>query len=157
MRKNIISEAQMKDSSFASRQNTTDVNANGNNERITRRQLIEAREKVTIKMQEYFDKYVPSVGKADTVFGEIVRAWNYLHYQLFCNGESPHLSYARDGLISTMDYLNYIIEEDFKCPRYQYGTEYRLYNYGARILLYIERHPELATLKNDYDSRIFRE
>ena len=48
------------------------------------------------KMDELFDELVPSMGKADTEAGEIVRAYNRIAYRYFNDGDKLGIGYGKE-------------------------------------------------------------
>lgn len=57
------------------------------------------------KMGELFDELVPSMGKADTEAGEIVRAYNRIAYRYFNDGDKLGIGYGNETCNAAGRYL----------------------------------------------------
>ena len=57
------------------------------------------------KMDELFKKLVPSMGKADTEAGEIVRAYNRIAYRWFNDGDKLGIGYGNETCNAAGRYL----------------------------------------------------
>lgn len=57
------------------------------------------------KMERLFDELVPSMGKADTEAGEIVRAYNRIAYRWFNDGDRLGIGYGNETCNAAGRYL----------------------------------------------------
>ena len=62
-------------------------------------------EALSKKMDKLFDELVPSMGKADTEAGEIVRAYNRIAYRYFNDGDKLGIGYGNETCNAAGRYL----------------------------------------------------
>lgn len=106
---------------------------------------------------QWFDKYVPSEGKADTVGGEIVRAMTRIIYRFFNDGDMVGISYGNTTCNSSDRYLSTTIAEYKSLDGI---SEYEEDEYSASMLRnhrivfrFLKANPNLFTTPNTFDSR----
>lgn len=106
--------------------------------------------------QKLFDELVPIQGKAKTVAGEIVRAFNRIGYRFLNDGDRIGIEYGKETCNAPARYLQDVIR-DSKIRRQidkMWGTFYKksdIDKLGDMILDYLEDHPELMEKKNNKD------
>jgi len=135
----------------------------------TKRQLLEyARDtKDGKELDKYFDKLVPSQGKAGTLNGEIVRAVNKIGYRWYNDGDKFYEGYGTETAGPSMAFLTKHTEIDpqirdafIKLERAVVGTttDKQYEKFLEALFKYAVRHVELipTTKSNvdmyDYDS-----
>lgn len=124
------------------------------------------------------ESLVPSSGKADTVMGEIVRAWERIAYRTFNDGDVWFCGYGIETLSESVKYLYdtvptfkdsidemvynlrnyYTVDYDNKSiePRGRYDDW--IANVAPRIIVeYLRNNNELITTENTEDSRSYGE
>ena len=109
------------------------------------------------KMNQLFDELVPTDGKADTVAGEIVRAYSRIAYRYYNDGDMLRLGYSKETCNAAGRYLaekvpaaKGLLDDMWGCV---WGKEYEddLLRVGEAILAQLKKHPELKTEKNEED------
>lgn len=118
------------------------------------------------KLEDYGDKLVPAVGKADTVAGELVRAMGRLLYRFYNDGDKVNSGYGQETCNSSFRYLNmklsekdggetaaYAIEELGEGDNLSDGEyEDRLNDGLDEVVRYLDSNPNLQTEVNEEDS-----
>lgn len=131
---------------------------------LARKQAMEKGKELYNKVKDldfegWFDILVPASGKADTVAGEIYRAFSRLDYRYFNDGDVFYEGYGRETCGSDAAYLMetttekiYKILEDMASSndeRYSKG----LIKLGEEVKSYLLNNPELFGTINEQDSR----
>ena len=109
--------------------------------------------------EKYFDnlrdQYVPGMGAAETVGGEILRAMDRLIYRFFNDGDMVGQGYGNETCNSSYRYLYRHID---RCP--QLTDAWREDEYTDmlaalcdEVKAFFESHPDVFTWDNDEDSR----
>lgn len=107
------------------------------------------------RWEELTDKYVPDMGKADTIGGEILRAMNRLVYRYYNDGDTVDRYYGGDLNIlkSANDFIvsqripNYVDLEGFS----DFIYEDNLCKNLKIVLDYIVANPNLFEMENTED------
>jgi len=103
-----------------------------------------------------FEKYVPEMGAANTVGGEIVRAVNRIIYRWWNDGDIPGRGYGNETCNSSDRYLERVVPM-YVNLRDEYVSEDKyeslMYERMESVMTYLEAHPELFKEKNYDDSR----
>lgn len=120
---------------------------------------------VTEKIDELFERLVPDTGKADTVAGEIVRAFSRIGFRWNNDGDRIGTGYGRETCNPAARYL--IAKADDKVVDIIYDmwganmtdNEYDdcLQELCAAVLNYLESSPELETTPNTEDMFDYRD
>ena len=114
-------------------------------------------------MEQKSDALVPGSGKADTVAGEIVRAFDRITYRYYNDGDVVDAGYGIITVNSSFRYLYNIVPgvdeleipqcsglpDDINCDEY----EEFLYDLQHVVQSYLQKHPELEETPNEDDSR----
>lgn len=109
------------------------------------------------KMEELFDELVPMNGKADTVAGEIVRAYSRIAYRYYNDGDMLGLGYGKETCNAAGRYLAEKVPAVGELLEYMWGGEPNkdyeddLLRVGEAVLAQLKKHPELKTEKNEED------
>ena len=115
-----------------------------------------------VNFEDWFDVLVPSSGKADTVAGEIVRAFNRILYRKWNDGDVFFEGYGRETCGSSAVYLVSIIrDQDIVDKFYEMAEDNVSNNRYDEIMNIIEgelqeyllSNPELFGQENTTDSR----
>lgn len=112
---------------------------------------------ITANFDELFDKYVPHSGKADTIAGEILRAFNKIEYRWFNDGDKFYTGYGKKTAGSFADYLYTETNDDIaNALENMVGSDYT-YEKGIAelkqaVIAYLVDNPELFNTDNDDDS-----
>lgn len=118
---------------------------------------LEAVSRAEEKMHELFEALVPSEGKADTVAGEIVRAFTRLDYRFYNDGDMLGVGYGRETCNAAGRYLQAIGDEDiwdwvhtlWCCVKVDYAKG--LEALKKAVVEYIEDNPALMSTPNEVD------
>lgn len=116
-------------------------------------------EKVDVmeKMNQLFDELVPTNGEADTVAGEIVRAYSRIAYRYYNDGDMLGLRYGKETCNAAGRYLAEKVPAAEELIEYMWGgeqdKEYEndLLRVGEAVLAQLKKHPEFKTEKNEED------
>lgn len=109
-------------------------------------------------LENLFDELVPSQGKADTVAGEIIRAFARIKYRCFNDGDHIGIGYGNETCNAAARYLDHHCEGAgdiifdhmwgvYSDDAYDKGLEIL----ESHIAGYIKNHHELKEKKNDVD------
>ena len=115
------------------------------------------------KMNQLFDELVPTNGKADTVAGEIVRAYSRIAYRYYNDGDMLGLGYGKETCNAAGRYLAEKVPAAEGLIEYMWGgepdKEYEndLLRVGEAVLAQLKKHPELKTEKNEEDMWDYRD
>lgn len=111
-----------------------------------------------LRINDLFEELVPSMGKADTVAGEIVRATCWLGYRNWNDGDHIGVGYGNETCNPAARYLLNTEDPDIvKIIDDMWGVQSdRLYDAAMEVLLesvlnYLDKHPELKTKENTED------
>ena len=112
-------------------------------------------------LEDWFDAYVPSMGKADTVGGEIVRAFSRINYRSYNDGDSIGVGYGNETCNAAARYLientdNAVAKE----IEFLWGHEYDYDNLvGLRIKVvdFLTENAYLFSTPNNTDMFSYRE
>ena len=114
-------------------------------------------------MKEKSEELVPASGKADTVAGEIVRAFDRITYRYWNDGDVVDAGYGIITVNSSFRYLYDTIPDVAKLeipqcsglPDETNCDEYEefLFDLQDAVESYLKENPELEETPNDYDSR----
>ena len=115
------------------------------------------------RLSELFDEFVPTVGKADTVAGEILRAVMRIAYRNYNDGDHIGVGYGKETCNPAARVLIAKAGKEIaETIRGMWGmTSDKLYDRAVDLLeeetvAYIENHPELKTTENINDMFDFR-
>ena len=115
------------------------------------------------RLSELFDEFVPTVGKADTVAGEILRAVMRIAYRNYNDGDHIGVGYGKETCNPAARFLIAKAGKEIaETIRGMWGmTSDKLYDRAVDLLeeetvAYIENHPELKTTENINDMFDFR-
>lgn len=104
---------------------------------------------------ELRNEYVPDMGKAATVAGEIIRAFDRLVYRFFNDGDCVGEGYGNETCNSSYRFLYRTIGDDF--PQLYAGNDDQyataLVQSGEVIRKYLMMNPDAFTTNNYTDSR----
>lgn len=109
-------------------------------------------------MEKLFDELVPAEGKADTVAGEIVRAFNRIGYRNNNDGDHIGVGYGNETCNAAARYLQITchgeveaiisdmwgMHDDAQYDEHQSSLE-------IAVIAHLENHPELKTAPNATD------
>lgn len=115
---------------------------------------------IDAKLQEFFEKYVPDSGAAETVGGEIVRAMNRIGYRYYNDGDMCRVGYGRETVNPACRYLTegQHLKLGIWDGRYAEDEyDYQMYEDFKGILEHLEQHPELFETKNEEDMWDYRD
>ena len=106
------------------------------------------------------DEYVPGIGMADTVGGEIIRAMDRLVYRWYNDGDRPYNGYGNETCNSSFRYLLSKLRDENgrpNCPNLG-GLDEEEYWDGIADLMqtvkdFLDNNPDLFERKNYEDSR----
>lgn len=112
---------------------------------------------------ELFDKYVPFIGKADTVGGEVVRAISRIVYRNFNDGDCIGVDYGNETCNAPARYLKYVTKEadiralidDMWGNEFDYDT--KLEKLERLVYQYVTDNEWVFERKNDDDMWNYRE
>lgn len=114
------------------------------------------KENVENELEELFNKYVPRIGKADTVGGEIVRAISKIGYRNFNDGDHIGVGYGNETCNAPARYLAVTIPDmnisgiigdmwgTISDDMYDIGLE----KLEKMIVMYLHQHMELFKTEN---------
>ena len=120
----------------------------------------------TTTLAELYDKYVPMTGKADTVAGEIIRAFARINYRYFNDGDCIGYGYGRETVSPCSRYLKKTVKdekvkEDLKKLYLSYQSEvydsissrysFYLSKLSKDIMNYLKSNKRLFLKINDND------
>lgn len=115
------------------------------------------------KINELFDKLVPSSGAAPTVAGEIVRAIALIGYRNYNDGDHIGCGYGKETCNPAARFLSEKCGPSVKEAVYdawgiKYDEDYdkALAKLETAVLEYLEEHPELQTTANEEDMWDYR-
>ena len=112
---------------------------------------------------ELFDKYVPFIGKADTVGGEIVRAISKIVCKNFSDGDCIGVGYGNETCNAPARYLKYVTKEaDIRALiDDMWGNEFdyddKLERLEKLVYQYVTDNEWVFERKNDDDMWNYRE
>lgn len=112
-----------------------------------------------------FDKYVPPSGKASTLGGEILRAWNRVGYRYVNDGDICGVGYGRETVNPSARWLASKVEGLDKLKRMT-SNEYEdmepsitnedyediLYDVQEKVIGFLDRNPSLFNEHSTADS-----
>ena len=106
------------------------------------------------QLEEWFEQYVPDMGAAETVGGELVRAVERLAYRYYNDGDKIGHGYGIKTVNSSYRYLCDIIKE-FPQPSGFEDDEYEdfVHDACASVVEFLEDNPEYFEEPNSFDSR----
>ena len=106
------------------------------------------------QLEKWFEQYVPDMGIAETVGGELVRAVERLAYRYYNDGDKIGHGYGIQTVNSSYRYLCDIIE-DFPRPSGFEDDEYEdfVHDACASVVEFLEENPEYFEDPNSFDSR----
>ncbi len=119
-------------------------------------------------IEKLFDECVPSVGKADTVFGEIVRAINQIGYRYYNDGDTIGFNYGVETVSPSARYLQYHTNETIACfikgmANYDFEVDYEAKEYERlldTLVCYISdflfENTQLLEVENTENCRNFK-
>ena len=109
------------------------------------------------KWEQLYDEYVPSMGTAQTVGGEILRAMSRIIYRFYNDGDMVGVGYGNETCNSSDRYLCYAVPEYvtldqfYECQEKEYENQMKK---NHRICFtYLMTHPDLFEQENNDDSR----
>lgn len=110
-------------------------------------------------MEQKSDTLVPPSGKADTVAGEIVRAFDRITYRYYNDGDVLDEGEGISTVNSSFRYLYSTVPgvADLRANfRFSSEDDYEKFLYDLQTVLqsYLQEHPELEETPNEDDSRI---
>lgn len=116
------------------------------------------------KINILFKELVPSVGKSDTIAGEIIRATSRIYYRNYNDGDHIGIGYGKETCNPAARYLIKNAGDEVASIIHDiWGVESTLfYKHGLMLLTeavlkYIELHPELKYAVNNEDMLSFRD
>lgn len=116
------------------------------------------------KINILFKELVPSVGKSDTIAGEIIRATSRIYYRNYNDGDHIGIGYGKETCNPAARYLIKNAGDEVASIIHDiWGVESTLfYKHGLTLLAeavlkYIELHPELKYAVNNEDMLSFRD
>lgn len=112
------------------------------------------------RIEELFDKYVPSMGKSDILAGELIRAVCKLRYEMYNNGFGNNVSGALNFLDANVPGLTpefkalydnargiiYFGDYSNICPKVK-----AMNSLMTKVVEFINEHPETETTPNEVD------
>lgn len=108
-------------------------------------------------LENLFDELVPAQGKADTVAGEIVRAFARIKYRCFNDGDHIGIGYGKETCNAAARYLmnhcpntkDIILDMWGMWNDDEYESELEML--GVKVIEFIEDHPSLKDVANTVD------
>lgn len=125
--------------------------------RVSKKNSRRSQEELDTYFDSIFDKYVPGCGKADTVGGEIVRAFCRVNYRWFNDGDYAGYGYGMETAGPACTYLIGIpeledaVENILNIVDNEKSYEKALLVLGNDVADYLDNNPNLFTEKNDGD------
>ena len=125
---------------------------NKNLENISRKDAIEL-------LSNLSDEYVPSSGKANTLGGEILRAFARLYYRCYNDGDVPYIDYGNETCNSSYRFLhnNHVPGFENEYPSQIFYKEWMTYLNKIIVPFYLwisdEEREQYFTISNNVDSR----
>lgn len=116
-------------------------------------------EEITARFSKWFEQYVPDMGKADTVGGEIVRAYNRIAYRNWNDGDHVGVGYGKETCNPAARYIaakcgdwisDYIFTQlwgEYNDDRYDTALDVL----GGFVIDYLEANEDLFTKENTED------
>ena len=126
-------------------------------DRVSKKNSHRSQEELNTYFDSLFDKYVHNWGKADTVGGEIVRAFCRVNYRWFNDGDYAGYGYGMETAGPACTYLIGIpeledaVENILNIVDSEESYEKALLVLGNDVADYLENNPHLFTEKNDDD------
>lgn len=123
--------------------------------------MIDIKSEVENEINALFDELVPSMGKADTVAGEIIRATCRIVYRWYNDEDYINLSYGKEVLNAPARYLCTVCKGEVGdyIRNTLWGELYHgeeLVELQRLVLAHIKKHPELMTTENKLDMHGFQ-
>lgn len=116
------------------------------------------------RINELFEKLVPTSGKAPTVAGEIVRAISRIGYRWYNDGDQLGIGYGRETCNPAGRYLAKTCDDAIATAVTEAWGIYDEHAYSQKldaledtVLDYLERHPELEKKDNTEDMWEYRD
>ena len=119
------------------------------------------REDLKVRINEKFERLVPTTGKADTVAGEIVRAMCRIGYRWYNDGDMIGQGYGKETCNPAARFLGFKVDDATARLLWNLMYEYdrlpddlydeKLDDVLAGVLDFLDAHPELETTPNDED------
>ena len=110
-------------------------------------------------LDKMFDEYVPDMGKADTLGGEILRAFARLYYRCYNDGDVPYIDYGNETCNSSYRFLhnNHVPGFENEYPSQTFYKEWMTYLNKIIVPFYLwisdEEREQYFTISNNVDSR----
>ena len=107
--------------------------------------------------ESLWDKYVPSMGMAETVGGEILRAMSRIIYRFFNDGDMVGVGYGNETCNSSDRYLCGVVPEYVTLDQFYESqeTEYedQMFRDHRIVFAYLQANPQVFETTNTIDSR----
>lgn len=124
----------------------------------------EKQREIEEKLTALHDKLVPSMGKAETIQGEMVRAINRIIYRHYNDGDVFYTGYGEETCFSSVEFqklstcpisneLRVILDEDNFRNKPDYLYEEAIYKAGEIIADYVISCDGNYSINNNLDSR----
>ena len=107
--------------------------------------------------ENLWDKYVPALGTAETVGGEILRAMSRIIYRFYNDGDMVGVGYGNETCNSSDRYLvtvvpNYISLDQFNEGQETMYEKLMLKNHRT-VFAFLQKNPHIFEIQNATDSR----
>ena len=108
------------------------------------------------RLDQYFEKYVPMSGMAESLGGEMVRAMMRLLYRWYNDGDKPGVGYGNETCNSSNRFLCSHLGPYCDLDGFIVDSEYddALYTNVKALLEYLDANPSIFEVANTIDSRI---
>lgn len=107
--------------------------------------------------ESLWDKYVPALGAAETIGGEILRAMSRIIYRFYNDGDMVGVGYGNETCNSSDRYLvtvvpNYISLDQFNEGQETMYEKLMLKNHRT-VFAFLQKNPHIFEMQNSTDSR----
>ena len=107
--------------------------------------------------ENLWDKYVPALGTAETVGGEILRAMSRIIYRFYNDGDMVGVGYGNETCNSSDRYLVTVVPNYISLDQFNEGQETKyeklmLKNHRT-VFAFLQKNPHIFEIQNTTDSR----
>lgn len=107
--------------------------------------------------ENLWDKYVPALGTAETIGGEILRAMSRIIYRFYNDGDMVGVGYGNESCNSSDRYLVAVVPNYISLDQFNEGQETKyeklmLKNHRT-VFAFLQKNPHIFEIQNTTDSR----